>query len=323
VIRYSKSGSSRGRRKCDARRRYQELLEVQAHFGLPSTALVEKDWYVVKALAAIAAVDTAPFQLVFGGGTALTRAHRLIRRMSEDIDLKIVSDGPLPRSALRRLRDSLSDALLHAGFRFDPDNPAHRDSGNASRYTIYRLPYKPITGGEGALRPEIQIETAVWPLRRRAVARPVISFVAEGFTRPAEVTSISCVSIVETAAEKFVALTRRVGAELAGAGGPRDPTLVRHLYDLHVIRAHYDASEVLALARTIMMADADAYGHQFLAYRANPIAATLQAVNGLATDPGYAHRYAAFVRNMVYGDDIEYGACVDTVRALTEQLGTG
>jgi hypothetical protein len=32
----------------------EELLEVQAYFGLPSPALVEKDFYVVKALAAIA-----------------------------------------------------------------------------------------------------------------------------------------------------------------------------------------------------------------------------------------------------------------------------
>src|SRR5205085_9791947 len=132
----------------------------------PSTAFVEKDWYVAKTLAAIIAVDTAPFRLVFGGGTALSRAHRLIRRMSEDIDLKIVSNEP-SRSAVRRLRDTLTEALLQAGFRFDPGNPAHRDSGNASRYTIYRLPYAPITGGVGALRPEIQIETAVWPLRRR------------------------------------------------------------------------------------------------------------------------------------------------------------
>jgi hypothetical protein len=52
----------------------QDLLEVQKHFGLPSPALVEKDWYVVKAIAAIAAIDTGPFQLVFNGGTALSRA---------------------------------------------------------------------------------------------------------------------------------------------------------------------------------------------------------------------------------------------------------
>jgi hypothetical protein len=88
-----------------------------------------------------------------------------IRRMSEDIDLKIVSDQRSSRAELRKLRDNVTSALMHAGFQFDPENAAHRDSGNASRYTIYRLPYKPLVTGEGALRPEIQIETAVWPLR--------------------------------------------------------------------------------------------------------------------------------------------------------------
>jgi Nucleotidyl transferase AbiEii toxin, Type IV TA system len=51
-----------------------------------SLLLAEKDFYVVKALAAIAAVDNKEalhVRLVFGGGTALSRAHRLIRRMSE------------------------------------------------------------------------------------------------------------------------------------------------------------------------------------------------------------------------------------------------
>jgi hypothetical protein len=70
----------------------EQLLDVQEHFGLPGPALVEKDWYVVKALAAIAAADTGDFRLVFGGGTELSRAHKLTTRMSEDVDLKIVRD---------------------------------------------------------------------------------------------------------------------------------------------------------------------------------------------------------------------------------------
>jgi hypothetical protein len=48
----------------------QDLLEVQRHFGLPSPALVEKDWHVVKALGVITAADTAPARLVFGGGAS-------------------------------------------------------------------------------------------------------------------------------------------------------------------------------------------------------------------------------------------------------------
>jgi predicted nucleotidyltransferase component of viral defense system len=298
----------------------QDLLEVQAHFGLPSPALVEKDWYV-KALVAITSVKTAPFRLVFSGGTALSRAHRLIRRMSEDIDLKVISEGPVPRPAYRRLRDTMTKALLDAGFRFDPDNPAHRESGNASRYTLYRLPYEPIAAGQGILRPEIQIEAAVWPLRLPAVERSVTSFIAEAFERPGEVIAIPCASIAEVIAEKFVALTRRAGAELADAGGPRDATLVRHIYDLHVTRAHYDAAEVIELARAIMNADAKAYGHQFPAYRDDPVAETHRAVEGLRTEVGFAARYATFLRDMVYGKERpEFETALATITALAGLL---
>lgn len=208
----------------------QDLLEVQKRFELPSPVLVEKDWYVVTALAAINTADVKPFRLVFSGGTALSRAHRLIRRMSEDIDLKIVSDQPRSRPELRKLRDIVTGALLQAGFQFDPENAAHRESGNAIRYTVYRLPYAPQLTGEGALRPEIKIETAVWPLRLPSVERSVTSFWAEAFKQPPEVPLIPCVALVEKIAEKFVALTRRAGAELVDPSAPRDKTLVRHVY---------------------------------------------------------------------------------------------
>lgn len=67
------------------------LAEVQEALGLPHVALVEKDFHVARALAALSRFNGDP-RLVFGGGTALRRAHRITKRMSEDIDLKIVSD---------------------------------------------------------------------------------------------------------------------------------------------------------------------------------------------------------------------------------------
>lgn len=120
----------------------QDLLEIQQHFGLPSPALVEKDWHVVKALAAIATADTKSFHLVFGGGTALSRAHGLIRRMSEDIDLRIIGVEKPTRGELRTLRETITKALLDAGLVFDPANPAHRETMYEGRYTIFRLPIK-------------------------------------------------------------------------------------------------------------------------------------------------------------------------------------
>jgi predicted nucleotidyltransferase component of viral defense system len=240
--------------------------------------------------------------------------------MSEDIDLKIVSDEPRSRPELRNLRDAVTDALLGAGFQFDPANRAHRDSGNASRYTVYRLPYRPVVTGEGVLRPEIKIETAVWPLRLPAVDRSVTSFWAEAFKQPPEVAAIPCVALVETVAEKFVALTRRAGADLADANGPRDKTLVRHVYDLHVIRPHYDAGEVIALAKEIMPADIEAYGHRFPAYRENPVAETIRAISGLAADDQFAAHYADFLRDMVYGETPDFKTALATLSALGERL---
>ena len=83
----------------------------------------------------LAALDAAPFTLVFGGGTALARAHKLIRRMSEDVDFKIVPTpaAPVTRSGLHRqrsaLRDRVTAALQAAGFAFDPKDPARSVRG--------------------------------------------------------------------------------------------------------------------------------------------------------------------------------------------------
>jgi len=74
-----------------------QLVAVRRRLGLAEEAQVEKDWYVVRALATIAAADPGPLQLVFQGGTSLSRAHRVIDRMSEDIDIKIVEDKKHPR----------------------------------------------------------------------------------------------------------------------------------------------------------------------------------------------------------------------------------
>ena len=298
----------------------QALLEVQEHFSLPSPALVEKDWYVVRALAAVASADIAPFRLVFGGGTALSRAHGLIRRMSEDIDLKIAADVTPTRGQLRALRDTITTALQAAGFEFDPANKSHRDSANESRYTIYRLPYPQITSGESVLRPEIQIETAFWPIRLQTESRAVASFIAEANGLPAEVPSISCIAITETAAEKFVALTRRAGGELADAGGPRDATLVRHIYDLYMLRDHFDMADVVSLAKEIMVADARDFGHQFPAYRDNPIAETIRAIEGIIADATLAERYTEFLRDMVYGDKPDFTEVAVTIASFSRQL---
>ena len=129
----------------------EDLLEVQQLFKLQAPSLVEKDWHVVRALAAIAGADLGPFQLVLQGGTALARAHRITQRMSEDIDLKIVSTEKQSRNAYRRLRESITAALLAAGFEFEPANTEYRKTMWGAEYVLYRLPYKSVTAPNAEL----------------------------------------------------------------------------------------------------------------------------------------------------------------------------
>jgi predicted nucleotidyltransferase component of viral defense system len=198
----------------------RELLEVQAYFRLPGIGLVEKDIHVVRAIRAIMSLDAAPFALVFAGGTALARAHRLVRRMSEDVDFKIVpkADAPVSRNGLRQqrsaLRDRVTEALQRAGFAFDPNDAAQIRSRNENSYTIYQLPYNAIGKAQQGLRPPIQVELTYAPLRRPSVKLPVTSFVAEARKRPPEVPILACVGVIETAAEKLVSLTRRTAMDL-------------------------------------------------------------------------------------------------------------
>lgn len=301
------------------------LQSVQAELGLPSLDLVEKDFHVVQALVALSKftpghkdyVPGAP-HLVFGGGTALCRAHRLIERMSEDIDLKIVCDKPLSKSQLKAFREQVTAELQAAGFSFDPENPEQLKAFNGDRAFTYHLPYDPVAARSGALRPGIQIELSYWPLYEASVDCQIGSFVSQAQELPPEVASFPCAATVETAAEKFVALTRRTGEERA-LGDDRDATLVRHIYDLHRIQGSHQLDHAGRLIRKIMESDRVSRGKKFPAYREDPRRETRRALEALKEDPDYRVRFDAFQLQMVYGAPANFDECLDT---LAKYAGT-
>ena len=64
----------------------RDALEVAAAASGRPVHLLEKDVWVVWSLAALFASKHAP-DLVFKGGTSLSKAYGVIRRFSEDVDL--------------------------------------------------------------------------------------------------------------------------------------------------------------------------------------------------------------------------------------------
>lgn len=299
-----------------------ELRTTQDHFGFGLPDPIEKDWYVVQAMRVLLTLDTAPFQLVFGGGTCLARAHRLVQRMSEDVDFKVVlQDGhPAPgsgnqlRRALGHLRGQVTAALQAAGFAL-----AQVTAGNDNQYIAYQLGYEGAWGASLQLRPTLQVELHYSALRQPPVERAVGSLVAEAFGRPAEISETLCVSVSETAAEKLVALMRRTAMALAGIYRAADQTLVRHIYDLHMVRDRLDPGLVVAMAREIAQADAEEYRHQFPAYLADIAGESRKALTTWQHEPASPILYENFAALMVYGEVAPFELAIATVADLVEK----
>ncbi|MDR6903787.1 nucleotidyl transferase AbiEii/AbiGii toxin family protein [Rhizobium miluonense] len=293
----------------------QTLLEVQEYFGLPSAALVEKDWFVVQALAAIHDVKVDGLTLAFGGGTALGRAYRLLERMSEDIDLRIVGEKSTSRSVLKRLRGEVNDRLAAAGFAVD----GHYEVKQNDKYVRYDLPYEPIARGEGVLRPEIKIELSSFPVAAAPETRSVSSFVAEAKKEKPEAIDVRCVRLVETAADKFVALARRAGFAFSGLG-KLDHTLVRHVYDLSRMDGQYDLDAAVTIALETMKVEAATRAGDYPAYKDDPRAETLRTYEVMASHTEFAAGYSKLLGDLVYGERTEFKVAFEATQQFAERL---
>jgi hypothetical protein len=87
-----------------------------------------------------------------------------------------------------------------------------------------------------------------------------------------------------------------------------------------MLRDHFVMADVVSLSKDIMVSDAQDFGHQFPAYRDNPIAETIRAIEGVIADSTFAERYKAFLRDMVYGEKPAFAEAAATIVDFSRQL---
>lgn len=302
-----------------------ELLEDTARFyRLKEVAVVEKDVYVTYAIQQLAPIETEHFRLVFAGGTCLAKAHRVVQRSSEDVDFKVIckSRQNLSTSALRKhlreLRNSVVDAIKQAGFELPEAQIRARNNG---KYTYFNLEYPTQFERNAGLRPHILMELNLSELRTQTVDLPVRTLIDEAVDRDQQKTSaisVKCISILEAAAEKWVALTRRIGAVERGHDRP-DPSLIRHLYDLNAIAEtnKFDSS-FAELVNAIILQDKEQFKNQFIEYQEDPVLETQRSLSALLTESKYEMNYNDFVQTMVFsGQGPEYNKAILAITKLS------
>jgi hypothetical protein len=231
-----------------------------------SPAIVEKDVHITDALFELSRIqlshvvqhtnrtrgDPRPAtlavstQLVFAGGTCLSKAHGIIKRMSEDIDVKIALEdipagyslpkGQTDRKRLGDLHKEVERNLSRIGFEYvdieDGNNPF---SKNSRRYYCLAVRYQShFQDTSGALRPQLKLELIHRPPRLPVKQLP-IGYMLDRLIpreRPHQFP-MTCISVAETLAEKVLSMLRRCAWQWDGhQRGQFDTALVRHIHDV-------------------------------------------------------------------------------------------
>ena len=136
----------------------KRTIELVARELATEEAFVDKDWQGVQVIAALAALSFEKYQLVFAGGTALSKAHKIIHRFSEDIDFRLHPIGHNPnRKALSQFKHNLIASLRNSGFDVDYERIVAR---NDNQYFMFYIRYDR-QFEHSALRPNIKIEVTI------------------------------------------------------------------------------------------------------------------------------------------------------------------
>ncbi len=221
-------------------------------------AHVEKDFWVTEVLRGVAQCSTETgVSSVFKGGTSLSKAHRLIHRFSEDVDVIVVAPGQSRGGDDRCLKAFVRAAELSTGLAGRVDG--RTATRGIKRTAMFRYP---TAGDIGALRSGVALELGVrggtMPTQQLEVSSLVVTNagsagIALDFAEVEPVTML-VLAPVRTLVEKLTIVHH------AATTGDSDEQarLARHYYDIWCLLSHpstvgaFDETPADILAREVV-----------------------------------------------------------------------
>jgi predicted nucleotidyltransferase component of viral defense system len=305
----------------------KELVSITSErLSIKSPAIIEKDYYVTHIINCLANLENEYFRLIFSGGTCLAKAHKIVKRMSEDIDFKIQikhHDKIFSKNhLLKELKKFRSQIILSLTL---PDliisNHAVRNEG---QYLRVELAYPALFTVSDALRPHLLLEFTLSDVRLPTENLTINTIIEDAIKIDAIFlpSFICCISTDETAIEKWVSLTRRIAA-IDRACHYDDSTLVRHIYDLNAIRqAERIGEDFFNLANIIVNCDAKQFKNQHQEYFNNPSIEIQRSLEILSTNMIWKERYQRFIDSMVYEkiSMIDYHTAIHHLANLSKKI---
>jgi len=306
-------------RGIDANQR--DLIQDVVSEGLSPyrVSALEKDLHLSSILERLSSHQPELAGLVLCGGTSLVKGHKLISRMSEDMDFKVVVASDASRNQRSLLLSGLKRQItaLFVDDGFVVENVSAHDQNS---FFSIELGYRHVFPIEAALRPHILLEfTAEPPFLPPEVCQTSSLL---GLAVPGDLHTVSfpCLQVGETIAEKSVAFLRRSRSSRSQSGQPRDRRLVRHLYDIGSIGLKgVEFSKVDAAFINAMERDARKYVVRDPEFRANPRMELADALHNLDTSALQVD-YETFVKSLVAGSALGFEQAFERFQSLVRRL---
>lgn len=223
---------------------FKDLLQASSERLSIPTYLVEKDYYISMILKALS-LSVYKAQIVFKGGTSLSKAYQLIDRFSEDVDFAVISEG-MSGNQVKTLLSHLIKEVT-AGLSEDKD---FVDVSKGSKYRKQAFTYTSQLDGTGFANPilarvivEISAFANPFPHEKRLI-EPLISTLLKeqgmiDFMKKYDLESfeLNVLSLKQTLCEKLVSLIRfSMSADPITALSSK----IRHFYDIEALLCRED-----------------------------------------------------------------------------------
>ena len=310
--------------------------QVSERSGLPSSA-VEKDWWVTLSLNIIFSLPYAN-QIIFKGGTSLSKAWNLIERFSEDIDLVIDRkhlgfEGDLSKTQVKKLRKA-SYSFIGKEFHEDINNKlielgvqnyelvVQETNDSDTDPLVIELRYESLTETSEYLKPKVLIEVGARSLMEPVDSKAVISMVSSEFRElpfaEKEIT-IPVVSPKRTFLEKIFLLHEEFQKKTKFI---RVDRMSRHLYDLEKLMdtVHgIDALKDVDLYNTIVEHRKNFNAIRGIEY-ANHNPKLINIVPPEETIKNWEKDYKTMQESMFYGATLSFSKLIERIVELNSRI---
>lgn len=224
----------------------QLILRTSESLGVKAE-IIEKDYYVTLFLKELVYVSP---DIIFKGGTSLSKCYHLIDRFSEDIDLNIETETKPSESRRKHLKSSIVSVIDKLGFTLtNSENVKSRRD-----YNRYIIDYPSVLGAS-YLKEMLIVETAVYqrayPTVRKTAGSLIYDFLsANGFDDFIRQYSLEPFELNVQSAERTMIDKLYALADYYLAGTTAEHS--RHIYDIYKLLSVVEINDDLkALADSV------------------------------------------------------------------------